>query len=300
MPDPLLQPLFTDTEQLRPAPVAQVQARGRQRARRRRLAVLAATLVMGVPVGVAVTLGQPGRDDGDPAVVASTRPAPTAGPTADPTPTPTPTPAGTSSRPAGDPPASTDPGPAPTTGGSAPAPRNLTSVPATALLRADDLGGGGWTTNDEGTEGDWSLAATLGYCPAARQELAFYGEPRDKRVRQIGRGGPGPAVIQEVLLFRGGGAQRYHDYYRRGAEVCREHVAEGSRAEVTMTVVAQGFAGRRSILVRTGTPGHARLYGVVVHGDLATQFTVHDGSVATGRQLGATARNRLCRAAGTC
>lgn len=44
--------------------------------------------------------------------------------------------------------------------------------------------------------------------------------------------------------------------------------------------------------------GH--LHGVVVHGDLATQYAVLDGSAATGRQLGVKARSRLCQATGIC
>ncbi len=300
MPDPLFQELFSDTAQLRPAPVAQVQARGRQRTRRRNLAVLGATLAMALPAGVAVTLDRPGPDDRDPAVVASTRPAPTTGPTAGPTPTPTPTPpptpAGTGSGPVDGSRAPANPGSAPATGDPRP-PADLTSVPATALLRADDLGGSGWTTSDS-AEGDWSLAATIGYCPAGRN-LTFYGDPVHRRQRAIGRGGPGAGLVQEVLLFRSGGAQKYYDYHRRGAAVCRTHDSDGGGHRVTMTVVAQGFAGP-SLLIRTESQYGRSLHGVVVHGDLATQFLVSDGSEATGRRLGVRARDRLCGAAGTC
>jgi hypothetical protein len=289
MPDPLFQKLFTDTEQLRPAPVMQVQARGRQRARRQRVALVAATLVMVVPVGAAFALRQGGDRDGAPTVVAT---VPSASPTPSAAPTPTP-PGRTPQLPTG----STSPS-SPKAGSSPPEPKKLTSVPAAALLRADDLGGRAWKTDDDVLDGDWSLAATLGRCPNG-QDLEFYGDPRDKRVRSISRGQERSGVIQEVLLFRAGGAQKYFDYYRRGAAACRKHVSDLGNVEVTVTTVAEGFAGQ-SLLIRTSSQYGTGLYGVVVHGDLASQFQVLDGSEATGRQLAAKARNRLCQAVETC
>jgi hypothetical protein len=301
MPDPLFQELFTDTEQLRPAPMAQVQARGRQRARRQRLAVVAAALVMVVPVGAAFALRPDGDRDGAPTVVAT---APSAGPTPSvgltPSVGPTPSSGPTSTRPGtstAPPSGSTGPS-SPGTGSSPAKAKRLTSVPTAALLGADDLGGSGWRIADGGADGDWSLAATLGYCPNAR-DLEPYGDPRDKRLRSINRGQTRSGVIQEVLLFRAGGAQKYFDYYRLGAAACRKHVSDPGNVEVRVTVVAQGFAGR-SLLIRTSSEYGTALFGVVVHGDLASQFEVMDGSETTGRQLVTKARNRLCQAAEAC
>lgn len=290
MPDPLFQKLFTDTQQLRPAPVAQVAARGRQRTRRQRLSIVAAALVLAVPVGTAVVLRP---QHGGPNVVASVAPEPTGSPTPSAAPTPgSPSPRQTSGP--ATPTTPSDPG----AGSSAPTAPKLTSVPAAALLRADDLAGSGWTASDDEHEGDGGLAPVIGYCPAAGS-LPSAGDPVHKRWRSFHRGEGQSGVTQKVLLMPRGGGQKFYDYYRQGAAVCTKTVVYG--AEVTVTVVAQGFAGARSMLIRTSSgPGSGELHGVVVHGELASEFTIGDGSEAAGRQLGAKVRTRLCQATQTC
>lgn len=283
MPDPLFQKLFSDTQRLRPAPVEQVQARGRQRTRRQQLSIAGAALVLLIPVGVVFALRQENRQ---PTVVATASPELTANPAP-----PEPSPRSTTG-----PATTTSPASSRSTS-SGPVTEKLTSVPVAALLRAEDLGGSGWTTSDDDIGGDWGLAPTIGSCTAARK-LASFGDPAHKRWRSIGRRSAATGVVQEVLLLPGGGAQKYLTYYRQGAVLCATTVVYDTK--VTVTIVAQGFAGSGSVLIRTSAQHDDRLYGIVVHGDLASQFAVNDGSEATGRKLGARVRTLLCQATKTC
>jgi hypothetical protein len=280
MPDPLFERLYTATRSLPAAPVEQIAARGRQRARRQRWTAVAAVCAAALVIATA-SLALPERRADTPDPVAS----PEVTSTAPPAPSSTqPTPDRSSQ-------------PAPSTGSSGP---TLTSVPAGAMLRPQDVGQGSWTVEDNpDAEGDWHFEFVLGYCPAYRPGPARPSHV-DRRLRDFTSQGGATGMTQEVKLYRSDDARDAFTWYRDGATACADHRSVFGGTQMTVTIVAENFVGDRSMLVLTRSAHGTGMYGFVVHGRLLTQFTVAADTEQAGRQLARKAYDRMCAVAGGC
>jgi hypothetical protein len=266
MPDPLFKDLFTETQQLRPPPVTQVQARGRQLARRRRLEVAAAVLVLAVPVGlgIAVAVSNAQRNGTEPAVVVSSGPTPTVSPT--PAPTASSTPASTQS--------------------SIKSSPRVTGITSAMMLRPSDVGAG-YAEVATG-DGDWTFEfnASVFNCPSG-----FDPDPVAERQRDFRKGQPQDenTVIQHTGRYPSGQAARYLDGIRQRVSSC---TPTGSQS---VSIAAEGFAGDEAVLVVFDHGGGALSKNVLVRkGDVLTEiWSKQTRSDSANRELGRNAAARF-------
>ncbi|MFC8618217.1 hypothetical protein ACFT9M_17635 [Micromonospora purpureochromogenes] len=285
MPDPLFADLYRDTEHLSWAPTDQVRRRGRQRIRRTRIAAGLASVVAVAVVagGVAALAG--GRDAAPLPVTPGTgSPTPTSTPSTDPGPTRSPSapsrpddaspsrPPQTSSR--------------PTTSAADPA------IPTAAMLQNGD-GPSGYRVAGGDIDGDWNLAFSAAGCARADHPL-FRLDARAERGRRLS-GGPDRMVLQRVERLSPRDADRYLGLVRDRVDSC-------GGESVTLTVVASGFAGEESVLVRARyTSGGEALHLFVRQGDLVSELWQKGlTDPAASRELGRDAARRLCAGIDSC
>ena len=149
MPDPTFDTLLEDTARLDWPAAAEMRRRARRSALRARVvAATVATVVAGVLAAAALAV-----DDRD-------RPNPPVGETR----TPVPSQSSSPEQPSPGSTATVSPSGPPKS--ASPAPLVLTKVPLSAMLQPVDAGAGQWNVRDNVDEGDWTLAAIIGYCPA--------------------------------------------------------------------------------------------------------------------------------------
>jgi hypothetical protein len=283
MPEALFEQLYTVTRDVPPVPLEQIQARGWQRARRQRLVVVAAVWVSIIVVSVTtVALARPYGHNGSASETSSASPSASteAGPSTSASPsTASPSPAAASS--------------------SAP----LGSVPSAAMLQPVDVGVSPAKVVDNPDEGDWDIKDSLWNCPAYRTDWLRRQpntQPIDRRLRNIAALTGEVKLTQEVGLYRSGDASTVFTEFRNGALMCARHKQDGTGIDVRITIVAEGFVGTRSMLVRVSSANSSRMFGFVMVGNLLTEFTVQAGTEQTGRRLAGKARDRMCAAIGSC
>ncbi|MGK5442581.1 hypothetical protein ACSNN7_12295 [Micromonospora sp. URMC 105] len=288
MPDPLFADLYRDTEHLSWSPTEQVRRRGRQRTRRTRIAACLASVVAVAVVagGVAALAGGP---DAAPLPVTPGTGSPT--PTSTPTPTPsiTPGPNRSPSAPARPDDASSRPpqtSSRPTIASADPA------IPTAALLQNGD-GPAGYRVAGSDIDGDWNLAFSAAGCARADHPL-FRLDARAERGRRLS-GGPDRMVLQRVERLSPRDADRY-------IGLVRDRVASCGGENVTLTVVAGGFAGEESVLVRARYAGGGEaLHLFVRQGDLVSELWQKGlTGPAASRELGRDAARRLCAGTDGC
>ncbi|MEH0822001.1 MULTISPECIES: hypothetical protein [unclassified Micromonospora] len=289
MPDPLFADLYRDTEHLSWAPTEQVRRRGRQRTRRTRIAASLASVVAVAVVagGVAALAGGP---DAAPLPVTpgTGSPTPTSTPTSTPSTTPGPNRSPSApSRPDG---ASSSRPPQtssrPTTAAADPA------IPTAAMLQNGD-GPAGYRVSGGDIDGDWNLAFSAAGCTRADHPL-FRLDARAERGRRLS-GGPDRMVLQRVERLSSRDADRYLGLVRDRVDSC-------GGGSVTLTVVASGFAGEESVLVRARyTSGGESLHLFVRQGDLVSELWQKGlTDLAASRELGRDAARRLCAGTDSC
>ncbi|HLL67712.1 MAG TPA: hypothetical protein VK453_18650 [Micromonosporaceae bacterium] len=292
MPESTFGSLFDDTADANWPSGADVRRSAHRAQLRAQVAGLAAAIVAVGAVGAgAVAVNDRNRSLllPDPATSATAAPSPSVPPTTAPSAAPT----------------SASPNSVTTTATTKPPPSAtpsrpaLTNVPIEAMLRPADVGPGEWATNDNPESGDWGFAAIIGSCPARPNG---HQDPIHRRTRNISRSTTGPSdhVIHDVGLYRRGTAAAAFNYYRAGAVACARHKDTMSSTEMTVKILAEGFAGQRSMLVES-TSEHGRgLWVFVVHGDLMSELAFAPETAEYGKQLGGRAAQRMCTAQGTC
>ncbi|WP_431728118.1 hypothetical protein [Verrucosispora sp. TAA-831] len=273
MPDPLFTDLLRDTERLTWASIDQVTHRGRQRARRTRMmSVLAAAVAVAVvATGAVVLSGSPEAT----APMGPAGPAPTesTGPSAGPLRTVPTSPTGNRR---------------PLVGAADPA------VPAAAMLQEDD-GPAGYQADDSEGNDDWAFTDSADRCVNPDHPLLrlVTRAERDRYLRD-----PEPRsnfVMQRVARLAVDDALRYQSLVLDRVESCGDKY-------VSMWVVAAGFAGEESLVVRAQhNAGPALFYVFVRQGDLVTQVWHNEiTDTAAAVELGRAAARRLCAGTDTC
>lgn len=287
MPDPLFADLYRDTEHLTWDPTEQVRRRGRQRTRRTRIAAsLAGVVAVAVVAGGAAALA--GGPDAAPLPVTPGTGSPT--PTSTPTPSTTPEPTRSPSAPSRPDDASSSRPPQtssrPTTASADPA------IPAAAMLQNGD-GPAGYRVAGGDIDGNWNLAFSAAGCTPADHPL-FQLDARAERGRRLS-GGPDRMVLQRVERLSPRDADRYIGLVRDRVESC------GGK-NVTLSVLAGGFAGEESVLVRARYAGGGEaLHLFVRQGDLVSELWQKGlTDPAASRELGRDAARRLCAGTESC
>jgi hypothetical protein len=283
VPDETFSGLFEETADLDWAPTEGLRRRARQRRRRQRFATgaAAAAVVAVVAAGAAFAIDRgPGPDPVPPA-----SPAPSVSPSVS-------GPAGQS--------ASSGLGPAtgspPASSSSSAAPVIVTVVPLSAMLSPADAGSSGWSRNDDGASGDWTVAYTISRCPSSSD--AGYAGSIDDRAGELT--GPGErSVIQSVRAFPTVAAARsYLSWVRTNVNRCASFQLE---QPVSMSIPATGFAGDESLTVKiVGYDQKVDMYGFVREGNLVTEILPSENTQARVSQLGGRAASRMCAVTRTC
>lgn len=283
MPDDTFSGLFAETADLDWTTSDGLRRRARQRRRRQRFATgaAAAAVVAVVAVGAAFAIDRgPGPEPVPPAT-----PAPSVSPSVSGTVGPSAS-SGLGSA----------TGPAPGSSSTSVAPVLVTDVPLSAMLTTADAGSGGWSRNDDGSSGDWTVAYTISTCPASSS--AGYVDNIDDRTSDL-TGPSGRFVVQSVRAFPTVAAARsYLSWIRGNVNRC----ASFQLAQpVTMSILGTGFAGDESLTVKiVGYDQKVNVFGFVREGNLVTEYLPSEGTQARVSQLGAKAASRMCAVTKTC
>lgn len=172
----------------------------------------------------------------------------------------------------------------------------LTTVPATAMLRAADVGSGDWRVEEE-TMGDWNLAYAFSLCAAAESTTV---PPTAVRDRTVSRGTGTDYVQQRVTLHPGDGAARVVDAIRGNAGRCASFSAKRSGEPFTVRIVREGFAADAddSFVVEFTSSGSTTRHTVVRRGSLVAELGIAPPDEATALRVGRAAATRLAATPG--
>lgn len=256
-------------------PAGPAAARQVHRRRRRvRLAVgtaIAAALVAVPVAALAVDDGSPDR----PNVTATGDPTPP-GPTPSQPFTPTPPPA-----------ASSEPTDQPSSEATDSPPADPIAIPASAMLRNADVPDGYRFAEDD-ADGDWTLNFLFSMCDVPGPEAGPAVDTRERAFRGPNRD---ESVLERVERFPSTTGARER------TEIVREKVDDCAQQEV----VATGFAGDESFVVRTDFGTTFTLNVVVRQGGLVAEvWQKHLTDVDAARDLGRAAAERLCAGTYSC
>jgi hypothetical protein len=275
MPDPLFQTLFDETASTTWAPTGEVREQARRRVRRRQFATVAAAVVVAAVIGAsAYAVTRPSGTDPQPGTSTSATPSPTPA-----------TGLGTST-----PSASAPSSPATST------PADPIALVNELFLQPSDVGSGYRVVSSEGGSGDWTFEFSAAAIRC--QKSVSYPNQQARRDWLLIRGAPtdDDGVTQYVARYRPGDAARYFNLVRSVVAGC------SPAAGMSMTIVAQRFAGQDALLVEVNYgAGNTARHILVRQGDLVTQiYAKKDRSQAESQNLGKKAATRLCGGTPVC
>jgi RNA polymerase sigma-70 factor (ECF subfamily) len=110
----------------------------------------------------------------------------------------------------------------------------------------------------------------------------------------------GFVVNQRVTAYAAGDAGTAFDRLRAEVVACARIDNQLSGGEITMAILAEGFAGEASMLVNTHAQARGFLHIVVRVGNLISQLSVYPGDEADLRTMAERAVANLCATTRTC